>query len=124
MGQYVSEGSFVSAPFTASATSTFNGFTANITAPNQTTASLQLGVANQVGGSCALATYTFIGPDANNYAGSYFTPVGDVINAAVPLTTVSSYVNPARCFKYKAFFSTLDNTVTPSLLDITVNYAP
>lgn len=124
VGQYVSEGTFTSSSFAASSSSTFNSFTASISTPSQTSLSLQVGVAQEVGGSCTGATYTFIGPDSSNYAGSYFTPNGSVITGAIPLTSVSSYVNPNRCFKYKAFLSTLDNTVTPTLLDFTVNYAP
>jgi hypothetical protein len=124
VGQYVSEGTFTSAPFTAPASSTFNSFSATVTNPGSTSVSMQLGVGDQVGGSCAGTTYTFIGPDPSDYAGSYFTPTDGVISGAVPLTSVSTYLNPSRCFKYKTIMSTLDNTVTPSLLNLTVNYAP
>lgn len=124
VGQYVSEGTFTSAPFTGASTAAFNSFTANVTTPNQTTISIQVGVGDQVGGSCASTVYTFIGSDPSNYANSYFTPNAGVISGAIPLTTVGTYINPSRCFKYKAFMTTLDNTVTPSLTDFTVNYAP
>ncbi|MEI8232700.1 MAG: hypothetical protein WCG44_03055 [bacterium] len=124
VGQYVSEGNFVSAPFTASSTSTFNRFTATVTSPGQTSISMQLGIGPQVNGSCAHTNYTFIGPDPADYTGSYFTPTAGIISGAIPLTTLSNYANPNSCFKYKTIMSTLDNTVTPSLLDLTVNYAP
>ena len=125
VGQYVSDGTFTSAPFTATSSSTtFNSFSAGVNMPGSTSVSLQLGVANDVSGNCATASYTFVGPDPLNYEGSYFTPVGGLITGSVPLTSVTNYSNPSRCFKYKAFMSTLDNTVTPTLLDLTVNFAP
>lgn len=125
VGQYVSDGTFTSGSFTATASSTaFNSFAAHVDIPSQTSLSLQVAVASEVAGSCDGASYTFIGPDPNNYEGSFFTPVNGMITGSIPLTNTSNYQNPNRCFKYKAIMSTLDNTVTPTLYDNTINFAP
>lgn len=123
-GIYVSTGTFESSAFDTNNTTAFNRFSANITNPAQTSISLQIAVANAVNNNCADASYTFIGPDPSNYTGSYFTPSGLTISGAIPLVSVSNYANPGRCIKYKTFFETLDNSFTPSLLDMTVNYSP
>ncbi|MFA5025493.1 MAG: hypothetical protein WC503_03240 [Candidatus Shapirobacteria bacterium] len=123
-GIYVSSGTFESSAFDTNNTTAFNRFSANITNPSQTSISLQIAVANAVNNNCVDASYTFIGPDPTDYTGSYFIPSGLTISGAIPLTGVTNYSNPGRCIKYKTFFSTLDNSQTPSLQDITVNYSP
>ena len=81
-------------------------------------------MAPQINNSCTDAVYTFIGPDPANYTTSYFTPIGGVISGVIPMITTEDYNNPNQCFKYKAFFDTLDNVYTPVLNDLTVNYSP
>ena len=123
-GIYVSSGTFESRAFDANNTIAFNRFSANITNPAQTTISLQVAVADAGSSGCSNANYTFIGPDTADYTGSYFTPTGSSITGAIPLANTFNYHNPGRCLKYKVFYSTLDNSFTPSLLDINVNYSP
>lgn len=123
-GIYISSGTFESSIFDANTSTAFNRFSANITNPSQTSISLQVAVANAVNNSCTNALYTFIGPNPSDYAGSFFTPNGNTISGAIPLTTFQNYSNSGRCIKYKTFFSTLNNSLTPSLLDVTVNYSP
>ena len=124
VGIYVSEGTFESPVFDTTNSTAINRFNATINNPAQTSISLQVAVANAVDGSCTNALYTFIGPDSSDYPGSYFLPSGNTISGPVPLTNYQNYSNPGRCIKYKSYFSTLDNSYTPSLLDITVNYSP
>lgn len=124
VGQYGSSGTFESSVIDANGSAGFNRFSANVTVPAQTTLTMQVGVASPVNNSCTNAVYTYIGSDPNNYTGSYFSPVGSVISGAIPMVINQNYTNPNRCFKYKAFFSTLDNVYTPTLQDLTVNYSP
>lgn len=122
-GIYVSSGTFEST-FDNNICNAFNRFSANIINPSETSISLQVAVANAVNNSCVNANYTFIGPDPADYAGSRFQPNGSIISGAIPLTTFQNYSNTGRCIKYKTYFSTLNNSNTPSLLDITVNCSP
>jgi type II secretory pathway pseudopilin PulG len=130
VGIYGSTGTFESSVIDAGASAGFNRFSANVTVPSQTTLTLQVSVAAAVDNSCIDAVYnndavyTFIGPDPNNYDGSYFTPNGSTISGAIPMIVHDNFSNPNRCFKLKASFSTLDNSYTPTLHDFTVNYSP
>ncbi len=121
-GQFSSSGSYTSAPLQLSAPSTFNHIYADVSQPAQTSIGIQVAVAHSVSGSCAAASYTFIGPDGT--AGSFFTPVNGVISAQIPFTGSGSYVNPGDCFEYIATFSSNDSTLTPILYDMTINYSP
>ena len=123
-GQYATSGTFVSAPITATASSAFNRFSASVNEPVATTLKLQVAVANAVSGSCTNVNYTFIGPDDANPTTSYFLPDNNIIQGYIPFITTGSYVNPERCFKYKAFMTTSDITNSPVLSDFTVNYSP
>ena len=125
-GTFGFSGTYTSAPFDTGAgfTHAFNRFTANVSVPSQTSISLQLAVAEATTNGCADANYTFIGPDSTDYLNSRFEPVGGLIIGQIPLTTFQDYINPGRCFKYKAFLSTPDSSQTPALLDININYSP
>lgn len=66
----------------------------------------------QVAGSdTAFGSFNFVGPDGT--AGTFFTTSGASI----------SQFSPKRYLKYKAYLSTSDNTVTPTLSDVTVCYS-
>lgn len=122
-GNYAGSGTFESSAFDVGYSAAFNRFSATITQPAQTTIQMQIATAAPVGGSCSAATYTFVGP--NGSTSSYFTPSGSTISAQVPLGSYgSTYVNPARCFKYKVWFSTSNTNSTPLFSDITLNYSP
>jgi len=66
----------------------------------------------QVAGSdSAFGPFSFVGPDGT--AGTFFTTSGASI----------AQFSPKRYLKYKAYLSTSDNTVTPTLSDVTVCYS-
>ena len=92
----------------------------SVTATVSAATSLQFQVAATlpVSGSCTGASYVFVGPDGTT--GTYFGSTG----GAIPLAGISGFQNPAQCVKYKAFLSTTDNNVTPSILDASFNYSP
>lgn len=125
-GAFGFNGTYISAPFDTGAgfNRAFNRFIANVLTPSQTTITLQVAVANAGANGCSDASYTFIGPDSADYLNSHFQPVGSTITGQIPLTTFQNYVNPGRCFKYKAYLSTPDSTRTPALLDMNINYSP
>jgi type II secretory pathway pseudopilin PulG len=125
-GSFGYNGTYTSAPFDSDGgfTHAFNRFVANVSEPTQTTISIQVAVANAGSNGCLNANYTFIGPDSTDYLNSYFQPVGTSIIGQIPLTTFQNYVNPGRCFKYKAYLNTPDSSRTPALLDMSINYSP
>jgi hypothetical protein len=125
-GSFGFNGTYISAPFdtNGSFSHAFNRFYANVSVPLQTSISLQVAVADAGSNGCIDANYTFIGPDPTDYLGSHFNPAGSVISGQIPLTTFQNYVNPGRCFKYKAYLNTPDSSRTPALLDMNINYSP
>lgn len=116
-GQYASSGSFESSIFDATNSASFNRFSVNMTKLNQTNIEYQMAVANAVSGSCAAATYTYVGP-------SLSTSTRFATSAAIPLGTTGTYTNPGRCMRYKVFFSTTDKLSSPVFSDVTVNFSP
>lgn len=125
-GAFGYNGTYTSAPYDSGAgfSHAFNRFIANISEPSQTSITLQVAVADAGVNGCIDANYTFIGPDSADYLNSHFNPVGSLINGQIPLTTFQNYVNPGRCFKYKAYLNTPDSSRTPALLDMNINYSP
>jgi type II secretory pathway pseudopilin PulG len=130
-GMYVSTGTFTSQAHQFNSPTVFNRFVASVDQPVVgSTVELQIAAApvNPITNDCSGATYVFIGPDAANPTTSKFkssniglTKIEDIIPLGIP---VSGYQNPGRCIKYKAFLSTVDNTKTPSLLDMIIKYSP
>lgn len=122
-GSYATSGTFESASFDPGYQAEYNNFEATVSQPASTTIKMQVGVAAPIGGSCANASFTYLGP--NNDPAQYFTPVGATISASIPFgTTNPNYQNPNRCYRYKAFLSTTDTSQTPILYDATTNYSP
>lgn len=117
-GSYLDSGTYTSAPADLGATVALNRFSATATTSASTSITFQFAATSQVSGSCTNATYTYVGPDGT--AGTYFPSTG----GAIPLSGISGFENPARCVRYKAYLSTTDFNVTPSLLDVSVNYSP
>jgi prepilin-type N-terminal cleavage/methylation domain-containing protein len=118
-GSYSMTGQYESAAFDTGTNTAYNrlSFTGNV--PEGTSLRLQVAGTPLSGGSCADSSYSFVGPD--NSDDSFFTssPVG------IPFDNVAGgHDNPARCFKYKAFFDTTDILLTPRLEDVTINYSP
>ncbi|PIY69473.1 hypothetical protein COY90_00475, partial [Candidatus Roizmanbacteria bacterium CG_4_10_14_0_8_um_filter_39_9] len=123
-GQFSTSGTYVSNAFDANSSAAFNRFSATVSQPDQTEIKMQVAAADAVYGSCVGITYTFVGPDPNNPTTSYFTPVGNSISGSIPTFSTGSYINPARCFKYKIFMTTSDITNSPVFEDFTLNYSP
>jgi hypothetical protein len=122
-GNFSSSGTFESSTFDAGYSSAFNRFQADIAEPSATSMQMQVAVANAVNGSCNGAAFTYVGPGGNTAA--YFTPVNASISGQIPFGNYNpNYQNPARCYRYKTWFSTTDNSQTPVLYDVTTNYSP
>lgn len=122
-GNFSTTGTFESSTFDAGYASAFNRLNATIAQPSQTTIKMQVAVANAVSGSCSGASYTYVGPNGDSSA--YFMPVSASISAQIPYGSYTpSYQNPARCFRYKTWFTTTDTSQTPVLDDVTINYSP
>jgi hypothetical protein len=118
-GSYLSTGVFESAPLDTGGTYIFNRINATATASANTTAKLQVAVADAVGGSCTNASYQYVGPDGT--PSTYFPPTG----GAIPQNDDGGgYENPGRCVRYKAYLTTTDNNQTPVISDVTINYSP
>lgn len=103
----------------------FNRITANIVNPSSVTSiKLQVAAADKVAGSCNGVTFNFVGPDKT--ANSYFTSTDGIkITGPLPFDNDGvGYENPSLCFRYKAFLSTTDETLTPILNDVTLNFSP
>jgi len=111
-------GTFESSIFDAGNTVAFNRFRAHTTQPADTSINYQVAVAAAVSGTCADASFQYIGPDGTE--STFFT--ADV--NPLPLLTTGTYQNPGRCFRYKVYFSTSDPSFTPVFSDITINYSP
>lgn len=120
-GQYASSGAFISGPFDAGYSTAFNRLDTSINRPSSTDIQFQVAVAPPVGENCSAAVFNFVGPDASTSA--YFTTSVtsgiQVFNFVIPPS-----INPGRCFKYKAYFSTTDPLSTPIFYDMTGNYSP
>jgi type II secretory pathway pseudopilin PulG len=121
---FVSSGTYESPIFDAGFSAGFNSFVATVSAPASTTLQMQVAAAPPVSGSCTGASYTYVGP--NGDPSLYFTPNTATISAVIPFGDYLSnaYQNPGRCFRYKTWMSTTDQTRTPVLLENTWNYSP
>ena len=117
-GGVVTTGTYESSTFDAAYTVAFNRFRARTTQPAGTSITYQVAVSSAISGSCAGALFSYVGPDGS---GSTFFSAD---TNPVPLITVGAYENPGQCFRYKAYFSTSDVSVTPVFSDITINYSP
>jgi type II secretory pathway pseudopilin PulG len=125
-GQFVSSGTYESKPlYIGNSATAFNGFTATVSQPASTTLSMLVSVANASGGTCPTtsSSYTYLG---QNGTATPFTVGSDpnTISGSIPLITSGNYVNPGKCFRYKATFNTSDSASTPVIYDVTVNYSP
>lgn len=117
-GTYLSSGTYESAIQDLGSVVALNRLSVNSITPTNTTLEFQIAATLPVSGSCNNSTYTFVGPDGTST--THFPSMG----GSIPLSGVSGFQNPAQCVKYKAFFSTTDNNVTPTILDTSFNYSP
>ena len=120
-GIYSTSGTFESGAFDSGFQTAFNRLDVSVNRPNASDIQFQVAVAPAMGGSCSDAVFNFVGPEAASSA--FFTTnvtAGiESFNFPVPIT-----LNPGRCFKYKAFFSTTDSLSSPIFYDMTGNYSP
>lgn len=116
--KYVPSGTYESPIFDATTTTAFNRVDGTLYIPASTSLSYQVAVANAVSGSCANATYTYLGPDGTS--GTTYTSAG----GGIPFKTSGSYSNPGRCFRYKANFTSSDTATSSALNDLRINYSP
>lgn len=117
-GTYLDTGTYESAPLDLGSMVQLNRLSSNATVSASTSLQYRVAATLPVNGSCANATYTYVGPDGT--AGTFFPSTG----GAIPLSGISGFQNPARCVRYKAYLSTTDFNVTPTLLDASINYSP
>ena len=126
-GQYSTTGTFESQTFNRGYVIYVNNFSALFLQPSGTTIKFQVSLATMTGNPPACPStenYTFIGPDSENPAGSYFTPTNGQIVSFPFLAVPPNYINPGQCFRYKAYLSTTNGTSTPVLNEVTINYSP
>ncbi len=124
-GLFILGGTYTSEPYSSDADTSFNRFSALVDNPVDTEIKFQVSVSNKVNDNCDHDQYTYIGPDRDNPLDSYFMPTDGLITGAVPYRQIDPYYkNPGQCFRYKAYFTTSDNTKSPRLYDITINYSP
>ncbi len=118
-GNYQASGQFESSTFDATTLVAFNRFFSTTVKPSLTDITYQVAATdvNPATGNCTGATFEYVGPDGTS--GTYFAT-----SSAIPTSITGNYKNPARCFRYKAFLSTTDQTQSPVLYDMTVNYSP
>lgn len=119
-GTYVGDGDYTSAPIDVGYSTTFNNFIASVSASPTSSINFQFAAADTGGdGTCASSSYVFTGPDGNT--STYYATTSAAIWLGNP---GNGYKNPARCLKYKAYFSTTDYNFTPELEGMTINYSP
>lgn len=122
-GVYAASGTFESSTLDASAVDglsrAFNRIDVTFNKPTGTDITFQVAVADVGGdGTCGTSIFTFVGPDGTS--GSFFSDDG-----AIPLSDDGAgFENPGRCFRYRAFLTTSDFGITPTLYDFAVNYSP
>jgi len=103
---YQSSGNFTSQSIDLSGKSNVGNLDFTTTAPTNTEIKFQVAANNDN------ATWNYIGPDGTT--GTYFSTTG---------TAIDSSLDGNQYFKYKAYLATTDNSATPELGDITINYS-
>lgn len=118
-GNYLEEGNYESNTMDFNQSVALNRLTPVTAVPASTDIRFQVAAADPVAGSCSGATFTYVGPDGTS--STYFPSTGGTIPVSDDGT---GFENPARCVRYKAFLSTTNYNVTPSISDVTINYSP
>lgn len=117
-GTYLDTGTYESSPQDLGISAVLNRLSTNTSLPANSSLQFQVAATIPVNGSCTNATYVYVGPDGTE--NTFFPSTG----GPIPLTGVSGFQNPAQCVRYKAFLSTTDFNVTPTILDANINYSP
>lgn len=118
-GTYYDTGSIESISVDAGYNTAFNSYSSNMSVPSNTDIKFQFAGADAVSGSCTGAVFDFTGPDGSS--STYYTATQSAIFIG---TGSNGYKNPARCFRYKAYFTTTNYDATPIMNDMTINYSP
>jgi type II secretory pathway pseudopilin PulG len=114
-GVYADEGTFESSAINLGSNTAFNRFSVASAVPTDTDLKFQIASA-QPATSCVDATYTYVGPDGTDQ--TYFSSSGGPM--FIPGIIFN---NPAQCFRYKAYFSSQDYFLTPTIFDVSVYYS-
>lgn len=118
-GTYMDTGALESVILDVGYSTAFNSFSATSNVPANTELKYQFAGTDAVNGSCNNAVYNYTGPDGT--ADTYYPPNGGAIYIG---NGSNGYKNPARCFRYKGYFTTTDYNSTPVMEDIIINYSP
>lgn len=130
--KYSLSGVYESPTFDAGSTVAFNRFVASINQPTGTSMKLQVATSPpNLSDNCNSGiTFTYLGPNGTSDSNDQFyvsttgmtqlTGLMPLINYPSPTPT---YKNPGRCMRYKAIFSTNDNSVSPALFNFSLNYS-
>lgn len=128
MGIYESGTSWPALGMPTTFPTAFNHFDVKYVKPAGTDLAFQVAVADTVAGSCS--NFSYVGPGQPPTSGSFSTLPssgnGEVTESfLIPSgSNVSGYLNPGKCFRYKATLKTGSNSVTPAINEVTVNYSP
>lgn len=126
-GSYESGISWTSLPMPTTLFTAFNHFDVTFIKPTGTDIQFQVSVADAVGGSCS--SFSYVGAGQPPTTGFFPTNPGDNNNPITQSFTIpagsnpSGYLNPGKCFRYKANLSTNNSSVTPAIDNVTVNYS-
>lgn len=115
-GPFLDTGTYESSTTDLGNNVTFNRFDVIENLPASTSIQYQLAITDAVSGSCNGATFAYVGPDGTS--GTKFAT-----GSAIPIGRSGTLKNPGRCMRYKAYLSTTDYNVTPTLLDVIFNYS-
>lgn len=107
-GPFLDAGTYESSTVDLGSNVTFNRFDVVEHIPANTSIEYQLAITDPVSGSCNGVTFSFVGPDGT--ASTKFAT-----GSAIPLGTGGFLKNPGRCMRYKAYLSTTDYNVTPTV---------
>ena len=119
---YSSSGVFESGTFDAGSEAAWNKMSLTYATPQNTTLQFRLAIKDAVSNSCSAVNFSdgdFVGADGQS--SSYFPASGDKIPFDNDGT---SYENPGRCARYRAYLNTSDSTQTPVIYDVSLNYSP
>ncbi len=126
-GTYESGTSWTGLPMPTTLFTAFNHFDVTFIKPAGTDIQFQVSVADAPGGSCS--SFSYVGPGQPPTVGFFLTNPGNGPNPVTQSFTIptgsngSGYLNPSKCFRYKATLSTNSSLVTPAIDNIFVNYA-
>ncbi len=116
-GGFAATGTFTSRVFDTGKETAYNRFLVTFDEVVNSSVRFQIGAWDQISGSCGDPTIqTYVGPSGNSdtfYDDGGLIPFDD---------DGSAYENPARCFAYRAYFSS--PVGTPILYDFTLSYSP